>query len=89
MLSLSVGEVKPTFCGRIVPAGWDEEGQVLAVAIATDDRGEFLVRKSPKADQLIAFVKQRVEILAKDQPCLYGAVLIIEVEDFILKAVGH
>lgn len=82
MLSSNIVAPKPVFSGQVVPAGWDDDGHVLAVALATDEQEEFLIRKSPKADLLIPLVKKRVEVLAREWPLAYGVVSVIEVEDF-------
>ena len=49
--------------GIIVPVRWDEDGNPIAVALATSQEEELLINmKSPKAGDLLKLVQKKVRI---------------------------
>lgn len=46
--------------GLVVPSGWDEHGQVAAVAIATDQEEEYAVETGAAAPSLMGHVYRSV-----------------------------
>lgn len=51
-----------TVKGILVPAGWDEKGRVISVAISTRDENEYLVEGDEKGKSLLPLVREEVEI---------------------------
>jgi hypothetical protein len=48
--------------GLVIPAAWDEMGNVLSVAVSTFDEEEYLVGKDEKGDQLLGLLRKEVEV---------------------------
>lgn len=48
--------------GIVVPAEWDENGTVVAVAISTRDEEEYLVDSKGKGAELKAVIRENVEV---------------------------
>jgi len=42
--------------GIIIPAGWGEDGEVVAIAVSTHKEQEFLLENNRKGDELKNFV---------------------------------
>lgn len=49
--------------GLIIPADWDEEGEIIAIAISTYSEEEYLIDRNPKGEELFAFVRQGAKII--------------------------
>lgn len=52
-----------TLRGVVIPAAWDERGNVVAVAIATHDENEYLVDNKEKGTQLLELIREEVEVV--------------------------
>lgn len=52
-----------TIRGIVIPAAWNEKGDVVSVAIATYNEGKYLVENSVKGQQLFSFLRKRVVIV--------------------------
>ena len=48
--------------GIVVPIDWDEDGNVISVAIATHEEEEFLIRNGDKVEELKKLLRQEVEV---------------------------
>ena len=48
--------------GIIIPADWDEKGNVFAVALSTYDEVEYLIENNEKGKELEAFIREEVEM---------------------------
>jgi hypothetical protein len=48
--------------GIIIPVNWDKKGNVVSVAIATDDENEYLVEDQSLAAKLKGQLRQVVEV---------------------------
>ena len=48
--------------GIVVPIDWDDDGNVISVAIATHAEEEFLIRNSDKVEELKKLLRQEVEV---------------------------
>jgi hypothetical protein len=48
--------------GLIVPANWDEKGNVVDLAIATSDEKEYLITDKDQVARLKPLLRQKVEI---------------------------
>jgi hypothetical protein len=50
-----------TVRGLLVPAGWDEQGNVVSVAVSTFDEDEYLLESDAK-EELVRLIRKRVVI---------------------------
>lgn len=48
--------------GLIIPAGWDNKGNVVDLAVATRNEEEYLITDKDQVDRLKLFLRQEVEI---------------------------
>ena len=48
--------------GLVIPAGWDNNGNVVDLAIATRDEEEYLISGKDQVDRLKSMLRQEVEI---------------------------
>jgi hypothetical protein len=48
--------------GVIIPAGWDEEGNIIAVAISAQDEIEYQVEMAAKGQELMRLVNKEVTV---------------------------
>ena len=46
--------------GIVIPAAWNEKGDVISVAIATYNEERYLVEDNLKGRQLLSFLRKRV-----------------------------
>lgn len=51
-----------TIQGRVFPAKWDENRNVLRVVIDTDDQDEYLVDHNKKGKELLSLLRHKVEV---------------------------
>lgn len=51
-----------TVRGLLVPAAWDEKGEVTAIATSTFDEEEYLLDYNKKIDRLLLLVQKEVEV---------------------------
>ena len=48
--------------GILIPVNWDKKGNVVSVAIATDDESEYLVEEQELSEKLKGELRQVVEV---------------------------
>jgi len=48
--------------GVIIPMDWDEHGNVVRIAISSNDEKEYLVGKGGKGNELLSFIRKEVEV---------------------------
>ena len=51
-----------TISGIVIPVAWNEEGDVISVAIATYNEGKYFVENNVKGQQLFSLLRKRVVI---------------------------
>jgi hypothetical protein len=51
-----------TIRGIVIPADWDEEGNVTAVAVSTYDEVEYFVENHEKTKELKTVIREEVEV---------------------------
>lgn len=56
------GDELTTLTGIVIPVDWDEEGNVLAVAISSPDEQEYLIKQDAKGRELRGFIRQEMDI---------------------------
>jgi len=63
--------------GIIVPAGWDETGKVVDVAISTRNEEEYLIHKNEKGEELLAHQREEVELEGFLEKKKNGQVIVV------------
>lgn len=48
--------------GVVIPMEWDEQGNVVSIAISSHDETEYLVEKGGRGSELLALVRKEVEV---------------------------
>jgi hypothetical protein len=48
--------------GIVIPAGWDPNGNIISLAIATDDEQEYIIDTHQKTTNLISLLRQEVVV---------------------------
>lgn len=48
--------------GIVIPVDWDENGNVIALAVSTHDEDEYLVQKDKNWKALLPFLRKQVEV---------------------------
>lgn len=48
--------------GVIIPMDWDEHGNVVALAISSNDEKEYMVDKKGKGRELLGLIRKEVEV---------------------------
>ena len=51
-----------TIRGIVIPADWDEKGNVVAIAVSTYDEVEYLIENHEKKKELKALIREEVEV---------------------------
>lgn len=50
-----------TITGIVIPAEWDDDDNIIQVAIQTEDYDEYLVEHNEKGKELLSFIDYEVE----------------------------
>ena len=48
--------------GIVIPAAWDQNGNIISLAIATDDEQEYLIDSRQRIAKLISLLRQEVVV---------------------------
>ena len=64
-MMLSGGGDSLRFKGVVVPAAWDDQGKVTAVALSTFDEQEYMVEGGFAGSDLLGLIRREVEILGR------------------------
>jgi len=48
--------------GIIIPAGWDEKGNIIAIAVSTFNEEVYHIENDDRGRQLMPFIREEVEI---------------------------
>ena len=67
--------------GLLVPAAWDEGGEIVSIAISTYSEEEYLIERNPNEEGLFAFIRQRAKLIGLTRMDNLGR-KIITVEDY-------
>ena len=51
--------------GVIIPVEWDENGNVVAIAISTHGEDEYVIEDEGKGEELKALIRQEVEVFGE------------------------
>ena len=60
--SCMISEGVSTIRGLIIPVDWDNRGNVISTIVSTHFEEEYLIDQNPRADELLAYVRQRVKV---------------------------
>jgi len=66
----------PMISGIIIPAQWDENGNVIGVSIHTNDEKAYIVEHTKTGEELLDHVNQKVQVRGKIRERIDGRVLI-------------
>jgi len=58
-----IGKNKVLIRGLVIPAGWDEAGNVTAVSIATFNEAKYIVTNTPAGNELLNFIEHEVAVV--------------------------
>lgn len=72
-----------TIRGIVIPADWDEKGNVVAVAVSTYDEVEYLIENHEKERELKAVIREEVEVsgIVREEK----KKLIMKIKDYRIK----
>lgn len=70
--------------GIIVPADWDDDDNLIELAIQTIDEEEYLIKKNKKGRELLDLIEQEVEVIGTTIENGDGNI-IIEISEYSLK----
>lgn len=48
--------------GVVIPMDWDDQGNVVRIAISSHDEQEYVVDRGRKGGELVAFIRNEVEV---------------------------
>ena len=48
--------------GIVIPAAWDQDGNIISLAIATNDEQEYLIDTRQRTTKLISLLRQEVVV---------------------------
>lgn len=48
--------------GVVIPMDWDEQGNVVRIAISSRDEKEYMVEAGGRGSELLAFIRKEVEV---------------------------
>ena len=48
--------------GVVIPMEWDDQGNVVRIAISSHDEKEYVVEREGKGSELLAFIRKEVEV---------------------------
>ena len=77
-----------TITGIIVPQDWDDNDNVIRVAIKTQDYQEYVIEHNKKGKELLAFIDHKVKATGTVRERLDGDI-IISVKSYELTETLH
>ena len=57
-----ISEGLSTIRGLIIPVDWDNRGNVISTIVSTNFEEEYWIDQNPWADELLAYLRQRVKV---------------------------
>ena len=67
----------PKIRGIILPEKWNDNGNVISVAIHTDDESTYLIEQNRKGRELLKLVRRKVEAEGKIRERLDGKTILM------------
>jgi hypothetical protein len=59
----TVGDTRKTVRGILIPADWDEAGNVLAVAVSAPGEKQYIVEQDSLGKELKRFMRQEIQVI--------------------------
>lgn len=56
------GDELTTIRGIVIPVDWDEDGNVLAIAISSQDEHEYFVELDKKGKKMLGLIRRGIEV---------------------------
>jgi hypothetical protein len=63
--------------GIVIPAAWDQNGNIISLAIATDDEQEYLIETRRMVTKLMSLLRQEVVVTGTIMPAAKNNVIRI------------
>jgi hypothetical protein len=60
--SKGTGDELTTIRGIVIPVDWDEDGNVLATAISSQDEHEYFVELDKKGEKMLGLIRRGIEV---------------------------
>ena len=60
--SKGTGDELTTIRGIVIPVDWDEDGNVLATAISSQDEHEYFVELDKKGKKMLGLIRRGIEV---------------------------
>jgi hypothetical protein len=76
--------IKPKIRGIIIPERWDDNGDIIRVALHTNDEKAYLVEHTRKGKELVNLIHKKVEATGKIRERLDGK-MFITVQNYTIK----
>ncbi len=70
--------------GIIVPSDWDDNDNLIQIAIQTIDEEEYIIKQNKKGRELLDMIEQEVEVIGTTTEDEDGDI-IIEISEYSLK----
>ena len=70
-------KIMPKIRGIILPEKWNDNGNVISVAIHTDDESTYLIEQNRKGRELLKLVRRKVEAEGKIRERLDGKTILM------------
>lgn len=70
--------------GIIVPADWDDNDNLIQIAIQTIDEEEYIIKQNKRGRELLDLIEQEVEVIGTTTENGDGNI-IIEISEYSLK----
>ncbi|MDF1591261.1 MAG: hypothetical protein P1P89_07080 [Desulfobacterales bacterium] len=74
------GEEKIVIRGLVIPADWDDTGNVVAVSIASFNEDKYLVTDNPAGKELLNFIEHEVTVVGTLN--VVGTKIYLTISDF-------
>jgi hypothetical protein len=77
-------DTETSIIGIIVPADWDDNDNLIELAIQTIDEEEYIIKQNKKGRELLDLIEQEVEVIGTTTENGDGNI-IIEISEYSLK----
>ena len=70
-----------TIRGILVPADWDERGNIIATSVMTYFEEDYLIEQNPRGEELLPYIRQKIKVRGVVR-CQENGKKVVTVEDF-------
>ena len=74
-------DVIATIRGILVPADWDERGNIIATSVMTYFEEDYLIEQNPRGEELLPYIRQKIKVRGVVR-CQENGKKVVTVEDF-------